>query len=122
MTRYPSTPKSNTNVNSKKKTTPSARFSSSSAGHTPSLPRKQSSASGHVRIRQAFHRPTVLDLDDKDTDEESADQPIVSVLGEISNMLGIVIRRLEKTESKLESVEQKLEASSSAGSCLEQAT
>jgi hypothetical protein len=41
-------------------------------------------------------------------------------LDEISNMLGTVIKRLEKTESKLESMERQLEKSSfSSGSSSE---
>ena len=47
------------------------------------------------------------------TDEYNNDQPVVNVLQNISNQLGTLVKRLEKTESKLELMEQKLETTSS---------
>ena len=49
------------------------------------------------------------------------ERPIGAVLGEITNMLGTVIKRLDKTELKLESMERKLSNTSSSGSSLERA-
>ena len=59
--------------------------------------------------------------DDEFTDDFS-EQPVKSVLGEITNMLGTVIKRLEKTESKLESMERKFISNSSSGSSSERMT
>lgn len=44
----------------------------------------------------------------KRTGAREEDHPMSSVLGEISNMLSTVIKRLEKTESRLESMECRL--------------
>ena len=51
----------------------------------------------------------------------NTERPINAVLGEITNMLGTVIKRLEKTESKLESMERRL-VNNSSGSSSKQAT
>ena len=66
-----------------------------------------------------MYSPEVSDMDDEDPVKGGTDHPILSVLGEISNMLGTVLKRLEKTESKLESVERRLEKTSSSGSSSE---
>ena len=63
--------------------------------------------------------PEVSDMDDEGPIKGDDDRQIMSVLGEISNMLGTVLKRLEKTESKLESVERRLEKTSSSGSSSE---
>lgn len=103
---------------------------SKSAGHTPTLPQKKKSASG--RLRQMLGAPagprssTFSDEDDDLSGSSSIDHPtpdsipdsIQTTLGEISSMLGTVIKRLERNELKLESMERKL-ASSTSGSCSE---
>ena len=72
-----------------------------SAGHTP------------VLRRNVFSQPKTLNM--KGVDEKES---LLASLGNITNMLGAVIERLDKTESKLESVERKINtpSSSSAGS------
>ena len=51
----------------------------------------------------------------------SASRSMDVQLGEITNLLGTVVKRLEKTEMKLQSIEEKLNSSSSssAGSSVE---
>ena len=66
-----------------------------------------------------MYSPEVPGMDDDDPVKGGTDRPISSVLGEISNMLGTVLKGLEKTESKLESVKRRLETTSSSGSSSE---
>lgn len=74
-----------------------------SAGHTP------------VIRRNRFAHPKVLSTDSRRCNDGK--ESLSAVLGNITNMLGTVIERLDKQESKLESMERKINTpSSSAGS------
>ena len=71
-----------------------------SAGQTPMQ-------QNHVPVR-----PKSLNMDSQRNGSES----LSAVLGNITNMLGTVIERLDKTESKLQPVERKLNSPSSSNS------
>ena len=71
-----------------------------SAGHTP------------VLRRNVFSQPKTLNMKGVDEERES----LSAALGNITNMLGAVIERLDKTESKLESMERKINTPSSSSS------
>lgn len=76
---------------------------SKSAGHTPSRPSTEIIHSKR-KLKGLGH----------------SKHSTVDDLGKISNLLGEVLKRLERTEAKLESVEHKLESSSlSSSSCSE---
>ena len=72
-----------------------------SAGHTPVIRRNRSA------------HPKVLS---PDSTRYSGKESLSAVLGNITNMLGTVIERLDKQESKLESMERKINTPSSGGS------
>ena len=102
-------PRFNSNVRSTvPRTEPSKRML---PGHTPTTRHGGQSSSSSSSQDKPETYPERSDSEYDPTDHE---RPIKSVLGEISNMLGTVIKRLEKTESKLESMERRLEKSSSS--------
>lgn len=72
-----------------------------SAGHTPVIRRNRSA------------QPKVLSTDS--TRCNNGKESLSAVLGNITNMLGTVIERLDKQESKLESMERKINTPSSSG-------
>ena len=79
-------------------------------GNTPSSRGQDSSFVRRVREAvEGSEEPT----------PDQTERPIGAVLGEITNMLGTVIKRLDKTELKLESMERKLSNTSSSGSSSE---
>ena len=71
-------------------------------GYTPNTRNSGQSASS---TQEKPDSPQQSDCEQDDLSE----QPIKSVLGEISKMLGTVIKRLDRTESKLESMERRLD-------------
>lgn len=89
---------------------PTAARSRQFVGNTPNSRGQDSRCSGRVREAvEGSEEPT----------PDQTERPIGAVLGEITNMLGTVIKRLDKTELKLESMERKLINTSSSGSSSE---
>ena len=87
----------------KKKTPVSAKAKSKSSVHTPARPSSE--------ISRPKKKLTVRESGDQSTKDACVDD-----LGNISNLLTEVLKRLERTEAKLESVEHKLESSTSLSS------
>ena len=78
-------------------------------GHTPTTRHGGQSSSSLSSQDKPENHPERSDGEEFEHDPTDHEWPIKSVLGEISNTLGTVIKRLEKTESKLESMERRLE-------------